>query len=406
MKIGITSRNYAAKRLILGKIKNAKYKNVSFLNYYLWRNAHLLFLRAIGKLNMTPEEQASKLFYEFKMLFYKNYDILHFFNTINYSFKNPWVISVESGVPWTLEVIRCIEKAKIDLSSLKENPEVLKALKYLAAPNCRALLALSECSRNIQLEILKQFPKYEKAIAKKLITLQPPQELIVNSLEEKQVDFSAKQLKFIFVGRDFFRKGGGETINTLSRLKDEFDFKLIIISDLRIDEPKYLLNENEIEKTKNIIETNSSWIEYHSLLTNDQVLQFIKEAHVALLPTLMDTYGYSILECQACGCPVISSSLRALTEINDDRVGWLIDVPVNRLNNPVHNTKEEIHLFRDKLETGLYNSLYHVLTHREEIKIKAKNCIERIRNNYDSKNYCEQLLKAYCGNINNYSDSN
>lgn len=46
----------------------------------------------------------------------------------------------------------------------------------------------------------------------------------------------------------------------------------------------------------------------------------MKKAHVCLLPTWMDTFAYSVLEAQACGTPVISTSLRALTEINNENV--------------------------------------------------------------------------------------
>ena len=344
---------------------------------------------------MTPEEQASKLLYKFKMLFKKRCDIIHLFNTINYSDRNSWIISVESAVPWTLEVVRCIEKEEIDLSSLKGNPAIIKALKYLAAPNCKALLALSECSRNIQLELIKQFPIYEEKIKNKLLTLHPPQELILNSYDEKNTYISNKEFKFIFIGRDFFRKGGREIIKILSQLKLNFDFKLIIISDLRIDEPKYLMEENEIEKTKKIIEANSTWIDYYPKVTNSQVINLTKDAHIGLLPTWMDTYGYSVLECQACGCPVISTSLRALGEINNEKVGWLIDVPVNRLNNPIHNTKDEIDIFRSAIEKGLYNSIYHVLTHKEEVKLKAENCIEKIKKDHNPQKYSRALQVAY-----------
>ena len=38
MKIGILSKNYAAKRLFLNKLPNATYKDIRFYNYYLWRN--------------------------------------------------------------------------------------------------------------------------------------------------------------------------------------------------------------------------------------------------------------------------------------------------------------------------------------------------------------------------------
>ena len=90
------------------------------------------------------------------------------------------------------------------------------------------------------------------------------------------------------------------------------------------------------------------------------MLDKIKKAHVALLPTWMDTFAYSVLECQACGTPVISTSLRALTELNDASVGWLIDVPVNKLNNPIMNTPEDFIRFESQLQKGLERAICHV----------------------------------------------
>ncbi|MFW2788163.1 glycosyltransferase, partial [Acinetobacter baumannii] len=52
--------------------------------------------------------------------------------------------------------------------------------------------------------------------------------------------------------------------------------------------------------------------------------------HIGLLPTWADTFGYSVLEFQACGCPVISTDVRALSEINNNDIGWLINVDKNK----------------------------------------------------------------------------
>lgn len=54
----------------------------------------------------------------------------------------------------------------------------------------------------------------------------------------------------------------------------------------------------------------------------------------------MDTYAYSVLESQACGTPLITTAQRALNETNSEDVGWLIEVPVNKLNNPLHYNSE------------------------------------------------------------------
>lgn len=400
MKIGILSKNYAAKRLFLNKLPDATYKDIRFYNYYLWRNAHLWFLRTIGKLKMSPEEQASKLFYDYRAILHTGCDLYHFFNTINYSKKTPWVVSVESGVPWPLEVIRCVESPYADLSSIKNNQYVRRALHYLSLPNCRGLLALSECSRNIQLEILNQFPEYKEIIEKKLITLYPPQDLIVKSITDK-INYTKKSndFTFIYVGRDYFRKGGRETVQVLTELRKKYNFRLILISDLRVDEVKYLRTNHDIEDAKKLINDNLSWIEYHEFLPNNEVIEKIKQSDVALLPTWMDTYGYSIIECQACGTPVISTSLRALTETNYDKVGWLINVPVNKLNNPIHRTKKEKDLFYYVLSKGLYETIEYVLNHKDEVQIKSENCLKRIEEYHKPEAYVKNLNLIYKNQI-------
>ena len=400
MKIGILSKNYAATRLFLNKVATANYKDIRFYNFYLWRNVHLWFLRAIGKLKMSPEEQASKLFYDYKACLPINCDICHFFNTINYSKHQSWVVSVESGIPWSLEVIKCVESSDVEFSVLKQDEYVKRALFYLSQKNCKGLLALSRCSYKIQLEILKQFPQYLYIIKEKLITLYPPQELQIHSLQEKKLIYSkGKAITFVYVGRDFFRKGGRETIQVLSELHNKYDIKLTLISDLRIDEIKYIRTNKDIQEAKDLITKNSSWIDYYPFLPNSEVIEKIKHAHVALLPTWMDTFGYSVLECQACGTPVISTSLRALTEINDETVGWLIKVPVNRLNNPIHVTKEEQDVFSKCLLEGLREEIEWVIQHPDEIKQKAENSLKRIAECYSPDDYCRKLEMIYNGRI-------
>lgn len=349
---------------------------------------------------MSPEEQASKLFYDYRAILPTGCDLYHFFNTINYSKKTPWVVGVESGVPWPLEVIRCVESPNADLSSIKNNQYVRRALHYLSLPNCRGLLALSECSRNIQLEILNQFPEYKAKIEKKLITLYPPQDLIVKSITDK-INHTKKSndFTFIYVGRDYFRKGGRETVQVLTELRKMYNFRLILISDLRVDEVKYLRTDHDIEDAKKLINDNLSWIEYHEFLPNNEVIEKIKQSDVALLPTWMDTYGYSVIECQACGTPVISTSLRALTETNDNSVGWLIKVPVNRLNNPIHNTRKEQDLFYDVLSKGLYETLEYVLLHKDEITEKSQKCLERIEKYHNPERYSKCLDLIYNNKI-------
>lgn len=401
MRIGVLSKNYAAKRLYLNKLPFAVYKDIRFYNWHLWKNIHLWFLRTIGILNLTPEEAAARLFYDFKSVIPTGCDVFHFFNTICHDRKQKWVISIESAVPWPLEMTRCVEAYNPDMSTLRNNKYIKNAIRELAHQNCLAMMALSRCSYNIQKLLIAQFPEYSEAIDSKLIILYPPQSVLVKKFEHKGLTYSPdEQFVFIFIGRNYYRKGGRDVVEVLSELHSKYNFKLIMISALDKDERKYERTDHDYEDAIKMIKANSSWIEYYESLPNDEVLEKIKKAHVALLPTWMDTFAYSVLECQACGTPVISSSLRALTEINGEAVGWLIDVPVNSLNNPILNSREDFEKFENLLQSGLRETIVHVLENRQEVRQKAERCLAAIADNYSPESYSKCLELLYQGRVN------
>lgn len=251
------------------------------------------------------------------------------------------------------------------------------------------------------MNIIRQFPQYESAIKKKLITLHPAQRLFIDSVEQKGLTYGeSEEFTFLYVGRNFYRKGGRETVEVLSELRNKYNFKLVLVSGMDKDEERYMRTDNDEENAYKLIESNKDWIEFHKGLPNDDVIRKAICCHVALLPTWMDTYGYSILETMACGTPTISTSLRALTEINTQDVGWLINVPVNKLNNPIHNTKEQQDKFCHILKQGLREKIEFVLTHRHEVKTKAENSLCKIRENHSPSVYAENLAMVYSGRIN------
>lgn len=395
MKIGILSKNYAAQRLFLDKIEGTQYKDLRFRNWFLWRNAYLWLLKAMGRLRLSPEEMVARLFYDFRSAVPNNCDLYHFFNCINFD-RKPWVLSVESAVPWPVSVTRCVESVDGDFSPIAHDEYVEKRLKALAQPNCLALLTLSHCSENIQRALLRQFPQYEEAIGKKLVTLHPAQALQIQDVEEKRLTWNNdEQFTFIYVGGNYYRKGGRETVEVLSELHRQYDFRLILISSMGVDEQRYMRTDHDEEDAHRLIEQNKDWIEYHAGLSNTEVLKKMKQSHVCLLPTWMDTYAYSVLESQACGTPVITTDLRALTEINPDTVGWRIPVPVNRLNNPLHATREQQDVFSETLIKGLHEKVEYVLTHRDEVREKSVKCLERIAKDHNPQDYAKKLRLVY-----------
>ena len=168
---------------------------------------------------------------------------------------------------------------------------------------------------------------------------------------------------------------------------------------MAVDEQRYLRTGDDEKEAKRLIEENKDWIEYYDRLPNTVVLEKMKAAHVCMLPTWMDTFAYSVLEAQACGTPVISTSLRALTEINSEEVGWLIKVPVNRLNNPIHLTKNQQDKFSEMLLEGLREKVEYVLQNRQEIKDKSKKCLDKIKNLHSPQDYEKKLRMVYNGDV-------
>ena len=361
-------------------------------------NLHNLLMLKCNTRFVSPEKIVSKVFYNFKSLLLSNCDLYHFFNCINWDKDRKWVLSVESAVPWVQSVYKEVEYETIDFSKIGSDKYIKRVVERLADQSCLALLPLSRCSYNIQHAMMKQFPQYYEAVMKKTYVLHPPQDLKVERVEDKGVSWDEEGVfTFIYVGKNFFRKGGCETLDVLSSLKNKYNFRLILISSLEPDEPKY--DRVTPYDVRQKIEENKSWIDFYEGLPNEEVIKKMKESHVCLLPTWMDTYAYSVLESQACGTPLITTSLRALTEINDESVGWLIDVPVNELNHPLHNTREEQERFHEMLYNGLFEKVEYVLTHRDEVKLKSDRCINKIRSKHSPADYSKVLERIYTRGI-------
>ncbi len=399
MKIGILSHNYAAQRLFLNKIDNTQYKDLRLNNSFLYKNAYLWLLKYMGKLHLSPEEMVARLFYNYRSILPNDCDLYHFFNCVSFD-KKQWVLSVESAVPWPVAVTRCTENKDGDFSAIRKNTYVDKRLKALAKSNCLAILPLSKCSYNIQIELLKEFPQYAEAIQKKMFTLHPAQTLQIKNIEEKGLTWDDSELfTFIYVGNNYYRKGGRETVQVLAELHRKYDFRLILISAMAIDELRYMRTSHDEEDARKLIEDNKDWIEFHAGLPNTRVLEKMKKAHICLLPTWMDTYAYSVLESQACGTPCITTDLRALTEINSDEVGWRVGVPVNRLNNPLHTTRLQQDEFYETLLAGLREKVEYVLTHREEVREKSTSCLKYIQKSHNPIEYADKLRRIYNGEV-------
>jgi len=304
------------------------------------------------------------------------FDGFHFFNALSYG-KTPWVTTFETSLP------RWGEK------------KTKKGLDLIAGDACKGIFAMSEAAKKIQLKMLKEeYPSYLSKIEKKLRVLHPSQKLLIDSISEKR---KSENIVFTLIGADFFRKGGKEVLIALGYLFDEGykNWEFNIISNLQFGDYASQATVDDLHLVEKLIKKYSDNINHYRRLPNTDVLKKLINSDVALLPTYGDTYGYSVLEAQAAGCPVVSTDLRALPEINNNDIGWVISVRKDNLGNAVLNTKEDRIKFSNHLIEKLKHIFKEVLMNPELARSKGSKALEHIKTNHSIESRRRYLEDFY-----------
>ncbi|MDZ4873443.1 MAG: D-inositol-3-phosphate glycosyltransferase [Chroococcidiopsis cubana SAG 39.79] len=391
MLIGYKFDAYPEKRNIIDIVPDTKYKKV--------RDFFLLKQRIASQFNQLANREIFSLidsynqFYDFDL---NRVSLLHFFNTISYG-STPWITTFETFLPRLTCLLSCPSdrNLEIDFSALKTESKMHKAFQAISRDACRQIIAMSDCNANMQRRLLKEFPEYQESIESKLIVMHPPQREFVSKYADKKLSLD-ETTKFIFVGSSFFRKGGQEIMQTLKALKERYKYnlELTVISSLNID--NYATKETlaDVEQVKHSLQ-QSDWIHYFPQLPNHEVIELMKKAHIGLLPTYADTYGYSVLEFQAAGCPVITTNVRALTEINNNHVGWTIEVPKNSLGEAIYTTKEDRDTISKLIREGIERAVHEIFANRQIILEKSHNSISRIIEHHSIDRYAAKLRNIY-----------
>ncbi len=379
MKIGLTKNDYPIRRNILDKVPGCE--------YVFLRNNNNLFHSLSTVKNLIFRKKSN---IEGKYYFYQKptIDVLHLYNDINYS-SQKWVASFETLVPRFLETRN--DHQKTEPQHIK-NSKTADGLKQIAKKNCLGIVSISQASANIQLELLKHYPEFKDQIEAKLTVIHPPQEIIPR--DSSNIYNNIETFNLIFVGTQFHLKGGVEMVDVLRKLKSKYNFKLTIVSSFKTDNYVTKVSEKEAQETKELLK-KEDWITLFENIPNEKVLELIKESHFGLLPTWSDTYGFSVLEMQAAGVPIITTDIRALPEINNENCGWLINIPQNRLKQALYYTEEQKEELKKAIKTQLENIIEDIFANPEQLKEKSKNSVERIKKNHDPDIFSEKLKSIY-----------
>lgn len=308
--------------------------------------------------------------------------IHHFFNKINLN-RNPWVVTFETALP-------------------RWNVESKWGLKQLAKDNCRKLIAMSDCAYNIQMHHLNRNDAWKDEIQEKLMVMHPAQRLMIGSYEEKQ--FPDERIHFTMIGAEFFRKGGHDMLRAFDRLLTAgYNASLHIISAMEYGDYASRTTKDDLIEAQRLIAKWPDHIFHRTRVPNTEVMALMKNSHVGLLPTYGETYGYSVLEAQANGCPVITTNVRALPEINNNEVGWLIEVPKDHLGNGLLSTPQERAAFSKTVEEGVFNAMVDIMENPHLVKEKGLRSMARIQHMHNPADKAAALERIYGSIIEDYN---
>lgn len=371
MNIGYVNPGYPVLRTILEKCPECEYTRVrSFASAVIRLNEKLrrptnfsnVYLGGIGQ---------------------GNADLMHFFNMQCIApCRKPYVTTFETFLP------RFPAGERGVLWGM--------AKRSLESKRCRNLIAISEAARKIQQLKCEEFGL--DGVMEKTVTLLPPQDLLTDEKEiARKFDRRATggRIRFAFVGKDFFRKGGGEIVRAFASVRKKYPVELLLVGDFSRHDYTDCVKYDDSQRIAKLIDDNKDWIEFHEALPNSKVLARLKECDAGLLPTRAETFGYSVLEMQATGLPCITTDIRALPEINNEKCGWLIQVPKDRLGNAVSETATEREELCERIEDGLERIVAEICESPFALREKSMEAFGRVAREHDPKDYGERLNTIY-----------
>ena len=387
LRVGVYSDSYPDVRMILNKVPECDYVQIRNNRELISRG-----MRFVGR-TMTGIKQtelyAQGVHFTLDAPCYHDIDVIHTFNRVCLHDRNRWVATFEKTFP---EYFR--EESRMNYRFMR------KQLPLILSDKCIAILPMSQWAYNYELWLLSQFADQNEIerIKEKMTVVYPPQDLLVSQKEIQTKYDHTEKIRFLYVGSQVKRKGGAEVLKVFDSLRKEYDsFSLSFIGNINGNYNNFYMDIKEREQIQYII-THADWLDYHERLSNEAVLKLAKQAHVGLLPSMGDTFGFSVLEMQSCGCPVVTTDRQALSEINTQDYGWIVSTQGLKLlhgDDFAHYSRDEIDFLSETIHKELKNIIVNILENRDVLCRKATLALKRIEHVHLPEQYAFKLNEIY-----------
>lgn len=377
IKVGTIGLSYNHRKNFFGLV----FIEVTYYKVLDWISPYRILMRSDRLKKLLAHPIMKNIHYA---PFQRKVDLFHFFNALSIS-NTPWITTFETSLPrWGMDKF---------------------GLNLIASDSCKKIVAMSSCAKDIMLKKIEEgFPEYLQIISDKVTVIHPSQSGNLNSWKEKGVNVSDK-LIFTLTGNDFFRKGGAEVLRVFERLIEAgSNVELRIISNLKFGDYASQSSQSDQVWALQVISRYPDQIFHYQNIPNTEVLELLKSTHIGLLPTYADTYGYSVLEYQSLSCPVISTNIRALPEINSNEKGWVIEVPKDEYGEGLFREKEEREKLSKIIEEGLEKAIREIIADRSSISIKGEKALQGLKKKNDPEKNGEAYLEIYKTALNRHCE--
>jgi glycosyltransferase involved in cell wall biosynthesis len=316
-RIGVPHDDYNTRRNILNSLPEG------FIRVRPWtvgRATSAVRWRLTGRIRRREH-------FSFSRPFVPDVDLFHFWNCVA-DVRRPWATTFEHTVP---------------LWDTDDPQHIRKGMRLALRDECRRLIAFSHAAladATAQWQSLLPAAETERLLDKTEVLL-PPQPVLVRPAAAA----TDSPVRFAFVGKEFYRKGGLETLEALLSLQaaGRDDWRATVIGDLD-SHGDYASQTTVADKARalELLERMSCLVTFRPTpVPYGEVVDLLKLADFYLLPTYADTFGYTALEAQACGAVVVASDVGSLPEFVTEQTsvvvtlrhhlqGWRI--PTGRVN--------------------------------------------------------------------------